>query len=144
MPSALVTFVPVKHLRLWFLVLLALLLPVRGAMAAAMPCMTAGAGVHAAGVATDHGDLAHHDGSHQAPDAHAHEPAPDSQPGHGHGHGSQDKCNMCSASCSSPPLAGTFPALDGPVVLSAAAFPSVSAPAPTFQSGGQDRPPRTC
>ena len=36
-----------KLLRLWFLVLLALLLPVRGAMAAAMPCMPAGGGSHA-------------------------------------------------------------------------------------------------
>jgi len=140
----------VKLLRLWFLVLLALLLPVRGAMAAAMPCMSAGGGSHAEVVVMDHGDAddmdmhAHHDGMHHGHEAHAqvHEPVPDPQPAHGHV--SQEKCNMCSASCSAPPLASAFPAIDGPVVLSTATFPAFSAPAPTFQSGGQERPPRTC
>lgn len=131
-----------KRLRLWFLVLLALLLPVRGAMAAAMPCMPTGGGSHAEVVVMDHGDMDHHDGMHHGHDVQAHEPSPDSQPDQGHV--SQDKCNMCSASCSSPPLASSLPAIDGPVVLSTASFPAVSAPAPTFQSGGQDRPPRTC
>lgn len=128
-----------KFLRLWFLVLLAVLLPVRGAMAATMPCMPAGAGGHAEVVVTGHVEAhAHHEGMDHGHDAQVHEPTPDPQPGHGHA--SQDKCNMCSASCSSPPLAGSFPAIDGPVVLSTATFPAVSAPAPTFQSGGQDRP----
>ena len=134
-----------KLLRLWFLVLLALMLPVRGAMAAAMPCMPAGGGSHAEVVAMDHGDMAHHDGMQHHGDGvqvHEHDTGHDPQPGQGHA--PQDKCNMCSASCSAPPLASAFPAIDGPVVLSTATFPAFSAPAPTFQSDGQDRPPRTC
>jgi len=137
----------VKLLRLWFLVLLALLLPVRGAMAAAMPCMPAGGGSHAEVaevVMMDSDDVAHHDGMHHGHDAQVHGPTPGSDSGPGHGHASQDKCTMCSASCSSPPLASTFPVIDGPVVLSTASFPAFSAPTPTFQSDGQERPPRTC
>lgn len=77
------------------------------------------------------------------------------QPGHAvHSHGDEetpdpshasvpDSCNMCAASCSTPPLTRVFAGLQAPIELSSAAFPALSSPAPTFLSDGQDRPPRT-
>lgn len=123
----------VKLLRIWLLVLLAVLLPVRGAMAVAMVCPPAGkvpaqlVVEHEAGKELEQAAHAHHDEGASDP---SHASAPDS-------------CNMCAASCSTPPLTRAFEGLQGPIELSSAAFPTVSSPAPTFQSDGQDRPPRT-
>lgn len=124
-------------LRLWLLVLLAVLLPVRGAMAAAMACPPGGMPApQASAQAADHGHGAHahdeaahapHDG---APADHAAAPGP-------------DLCSMCSASCSTPPVPSAAAGLGAPVECRAAAFPDLLVPAPTFESGGQDRPPRT-
>lgn len=142
-----------KLLRIWLLVLLAVLLPVRGAMAAAVLCAPAGMG--------QHGDLrvagADHGHAHADPQAHdagAHDHA-DQGIGHGvdHEHGSsahhghdasgQDRCSLCSACCASPPLLSTPAGIVAPTALSAVSFPTFSAPAPTFLSDGQERPPRT-
>ena len=140
----------VKLLRLWLLVLLAVLLPVRGAMAATMLCAPTGSGQHQT-TAPDHG-AAHTDhGSAHADHATAHdhaEPGHDAAP-HDHGqgshdHSSDDKCNICSASCSSLSLPSASAGIGEPVALSSVSFPGLSAPAPTFQSDGQERPPRTC
>ena len=122
-----------KLLRICLLVLLAILLPVRGAIAAAVPC--AGIGHHAPA---------------EAPAAHHHMHATGvvaaASTGHGthhHDHAGNDKCNLCSSCCSTAPLLLTFlptvPALDGP----SADFPLLQAPAPTFLSDGQERPPRS-
>jgi len=63
--------------------------------------------------------------------------------GHHHDHAGVDKCNLCSSCCSTAPLLLTFSpkvaALDG----SSVDFPLVQAPAPTFLSDGQERPPRS-
>jgi hypothetical protein len=125
----------VKLLRIWLLVLLAILLPLRGAIAAAVPCADIGHHAPAAAPTTHH---------HMHATAVAAEAAASTGHGtHHHDHAGIDKCNLCSSCCSTAPLLLTFsptvPALDGP----AADFPLVQAPAPTFLSDGQERPPRS-
>ncbi|MBX3624041.1 MAG: hypothetical protein KF892_03430 [Rhizobacter sp.] len=140
-----------KQLRLWLVVLLVALLPVRGAMAAAMLCAKTGASGQAIElrVATaehaHHGD--HHDDHHG--DHHAnHHAAAQVQHGH-HGEASQDaaghdnKCTMCSAFCSATPLPSAVPQLPEPGTAGTTQFADLHAPAPIFQSGGPERPPRS-
>jgi hypothetical protein len=128
----------VKVLRIWLLVVLAALLPVRAAVAVAVPCalfgvgMPSGATHHDAagqGHAVAAQELVQHD--HGAAALHDHEQA------------CQDKCNLCSASCSATPLVATIagvPELSDPASV---AFPDPSVPAPSFLSDGQERPPRS-
>lgn len=132
---------PVKLLRIWLLVLLAVLLPIRGAMAAAMVCPPpAGAPVQQLG--SHGGDHGHGDHGHAEP-GHAHSAA-DAAADHAHAAGSADnKCNMCSASCATPPVPSAAGGLAAPLDLASAAFPDLPAPAPSFLSDGQERPPRT-
>ena len=124
-----------KLLRICLLVLLAILLPVRGAIAAAVPC--AGIGHHAPAEAP----AAHH--HMHAPGVEAQAAASTDHGTHHHDHAGTDKCNLCSSCCSTAPLLLTFsptvPTLDGP----RADFPLVQAPAPSFLSDGQERPPRS-
>jgi hypothetical protein len=110
-----------KFLRLCLLVLLAALLPCRGALATAMVCAPAAPASHAA-----HGDGHDHAGHHEA----AHEDA-------------TDTCNVCAASCAATPLLPALPGVAAPHALTAARYPAVSAPAPSFLSGGPERPPRS-
>lgn len=135
---------PVKMLRLWLMLCLAVLLPLRGAVAAAMLCpMTgpaaqsalheergAGFALHHAGALdgmADHGLAAHasHDEAH-----------------HGHADAT-DKCSTCSAFCCVTPLASHAPRLAAPARLAVHTFPPLTVPAPTFLSDGQERPPRS-
>jgi hypothetical protein len=145
----------VKSLRLWLLVLLAVLLPVRGAMAAAMLCAPAGVGTQSELRLADAKTAGHHHeaqplaGAHDhAAHAHAHSHADathDRAAGGHHDAGSaQDRCNLCSALCSVTSLPSTPPTLPAPQELGATAFPALSAAAPSFFSGGPERPPRTC
>jgi len=125
----------VKTLRIWLLVLLAILLPLRGAIAAAMPCEGVGhhsqaepAQMHhhmdAAGVEADSARTTGH-GTHQ------------------HDHAGADKCNLCSSCCSAAPLLLTFSPAVAALEDPSADFPLIQAPAPTFLSDGQERPPRS-
>lgn len=123
-----------KLLRIWLLVVLAVLLPVRSALAAAMVCAPAGGTPSSVAEHVDHGD--HHD---EAGGAHDHSAA-----AHGSGHGDKpDKCNVCSASCSATPLLQEGPSIAEPFGLTSATYPDVSAVAPSFLSDGQERPPRS-
>lgn len=142
-----------KLLRLWLLVLLAVVLPVRGAMAATMLCAPAG-GSHHQAQAPEDGPLDHGTGNlgpsghvdHGAGDPDANTKHDGASHDHGkaaHDHSTGDKCNVCSASCSGLPLPSAATAIGAPVVLASVCFPRLSAPAPTFQSDGQERPPRT-
>jgi len=125
----------VKLLRLWLVVLLAVVLPVRGAMAAAMLCPPGGAGP--AGVSSmAHGAEDSHGGMDHADEDHGHA-------AHDHGKVANDKCNLCASSCSSPSMPSTSTGLGAPGALTSQSFPELSAPAPTFLSDGQERPPRT-
>lgn len=113
-----------KSVRICLLLLLVLLLPIRGAVAAAMMCPVEDAGRHemAASAAHAHAGAGHHDG---------------------HDHGAADKCHMCSAFCALTPLVGDTPRLPEPAALPAVRFPEFPAPAASFLSDGQDRPPRS-
>ncbi|WP_374564695.1 hypothetical protein [Ideonella sp.] len=130
-----------KVIRIWLLVLLAALLPARGAIAAAMLCPPAAVGSdtmlmqhgHQDHAPHDHADSAQH-GDHGGTHDHTH----DSKGPAGH-----DKCNLCSACCSATPLLSAMPSVPQPHGLAAASFPDVSAPAPSFLSDGQERPPRS-
>jgi hypothetical protein len=134
-----------KSARIWLVLLLAVLLPVRGAVAATMLCPIAGSGsqvelrveldssVHQA---IDHSIATNHEAAHGAQHEHDgghHDHAASGQP---------DKCNMCSAFCSVTPLVNTSPAILPPVDAANTVFPAFSAPAPSFFSDGQERPPR--
>lgn len=140
-----------KHLRLWLLVVLVALLPVRGAVAAAMLCAPAGAAGQAEWRVGEHDPAAHH-GHHEA-DGQAHaghhgDSVGDHDGDHDggearHDAGHDNKCTMCSAFCSATPLPSTVPGLPEPLSAGAAHFPDLDAPAPTFQSGGPERPPRS-
>ncbi|MBL0726495.1 hypothetical protein [Piscinibacter sp. HJYY11] len=131
-----------KQLRFWLLVVLVALLPIRGAMAAAMVCGPAGVGsqIEQPLMSPDHGG--HHDHHHErGAEAHG------THHGHDQGQGgdaSQDnKCTMCSAFCSATPLLSALPGLPAPLPTGGTHFPTLDAPAPTFLSDGQERPPRS-
>jgi len=136
----------VKLLRIWLLVVLAVLLPVRGAMAATMSCGPAHAGSHGESAGEHHRAASGHEGVAHEHGVQAHGHAPHGHDGGGpsdHDHASQDQCTMCSASCSTPPLPSAVAGLDEPLAPTSASFPDLHAPVPTFQSDGQERPPRT-
>ena len=133
----------VKLLRICLLVLLSVLLPVRGAMAATMLCTPAGGPAHAQVTVTGHAAVHGHDDPALADAARSHDHAGDHHDEAAHDPGNQDKCNVCSSSCSSPPLPSATTGIVEPENLSSVAFPDLSAPAPRFQSDGQERPPRT-
>ena len=139
----------VKLLRACLLVLLFVALPIRGAMAATMLCPPANGAAHAGMSVVD--PEAGHDlegPMHADPDQrhdhdHEHDHA-QAQPGDGaHDHAHHDKCNVCTSSCSSLPLPSASAGIAEPEILTSVSFPELSAPAPTFQSDGQERPPRT-
>ena len=133
-----------NFLRTWLVVLLAVLLPMRGAMGASMLCAPVDGFADAPVMgATHHEALPGHHGhaiadGHSAHDRLQHEhgkPATD--------HADHKKCNLCSSTCSSPPLSSATAKVDEPRALTAVSYPDLSAPAATFQSDGQERPPRT-
>jgi hypothetical protein len=142
----------VKSWRIWLVLLLAVLLPVRGAVAAAMLCPVAGFGAqmelamvgHSAGhAAMDDAMSHHHSGGHDHASGHdrAPEASGDSPPGHDHA--ASEGCNACSAYCSLTPLLSNLPTLAEPLDPTAVKFSDLSAPPPSFVSDGQERPPRT-
>jgi len=129
----------VKTIRLCLLMLLAVLLPIRGAVAAAMMCPPAASGghhaMHGAGEHAEH-PLEH---AHGHADAHPHEHAPGAAHDH---HAAGDQCGLCAACCTAAPLLSSVPHLSLPDDLRTAAFPALPARAPSFVSDGPERPPR--
>ncbi|HKX43223.1 MAG TPA: hypothetical protein VJO99_18845 [Burkholderiaceae bacterium] len=119
-------------LRIGLLVLLAVLLPIRGAMAAAMLCPpalgAAQAQAHAAHEPAAHDHAQHH---HVPSDATAHATSDD------------NTCNLCAAFCSATPLPSSAPTLPSPSDYTSTSFPELRAAAPSFVSGGPERPPRS-
>ena len=129
----------VKIVRIWFVVLLAALLPIRSAVAAAMLCPVSSSGMQS--------ELRMHEHSamHEATDhamAHDHG-APHDHGSDSHDHAASDRCNVCSAFCSATPLVSDVPTLVTPPDLAAVVFAELAAPPPSFVSEGQERPPRT-
>lgn len=127
-----------KSLRVWLLVLLALALPIRGAMAAAMLCAPASGHVHATASA---GHI-HEHGSRGEATGHQHAAADHGQHGGQTGHDANDKCSFCASCCSATfPVAVTFNMPQAPPA--GAKFPEYRAQVTEFFSGGQERPPRS-
>lgn len=135
-----------KNLRVVILVLLALLLPVRGAMAAAMLCPGEGSGASAV-VAVVEGDVAMpaEHGLHNEQATSHHHPSD----GHASDHdtsvsgGHPTACQVCVSGCCLAPLAFAPPSVQVRVLTTSAVCPALSLAIPAFESGGQDRPPRT-
>ena len=127
-----------KLLRVCLLVLLAALLPIRGAMAAAMLCPPAGVGAH-----TEMRLMGHEQAGHDhIGESHAHHQHEDGEQ-HDHGMSSEDKCNLCSAFCSLTPMLSEIVGIEEPRDFIDASFPVLSVPAPSFLSDGEERPPRS-
>lgn len=133
-----------KQLRIVILVLLAVLLPIRGAVAAAMVCPK-GAASQTVTAAAEHG---HHD-MHADHGLHGHEAA--SHHGADEGAPSDDAagaehagtCQFCVTGCCVTPLASAPLEIAGPLLTDSVTFPALCAPIAAFQSEGQERPPRT-
>jgi len=145
----------VKTLRFWLILLLVALLPLRGGFAAAMMCGPSG-GVSLAAAAqptSPHGSaherVAHDHSSHDH--SAEHHAASGATPADHDGTGSlefanppgHDKCNMCSSFCSAAPLLTEMPTVAAPVEFAHVTFDRLSASAPSFISGGPERPPRS-
>lgn len=140
-----------KMLRVCLLLMLVVLLPWRGAVAAAMLCppatMPASHGTHQMqGTAAPADDPAHAHPAQDDPHGH-HDHAQhmaDSAQGHDTPTPSTDgKCQLCAATCALSTLPSPAPDLPQPPAAAASAFPALVAPAPDFLSSGQERPPRS-
>jgi len=119
----------VRTARIWLLVLLAVLLPVRGALGATMLCPPA---MNAAG----------HDEHEHADHLHAgHEVGPSAASGHPTD--GLDKCSLCCDFCSMTTLPSRLAVLPPVPDFATLSFPDLSAPVPSFLSEGQERPPRS-
>lgn len=132
-----------RTVRALFVIFLALLIPIRGAVAGAMLCPAGGAlaaasshmqhpAAHDGATALHHDDGAHHDHAH-------HEQAQPSPTHTSHDTG----CNLCASFCSMTPMPSAAPTIEPSTLSTTLSFPSLQAPAPSFQSGGPDRPPRS-
>lgn len=133
-----------KHFRLWLLLLLAVLLPVRGAVAAAMFCPPAAAGTHSEFLVADEAMGQHTMASATAESAaHEHAVRDHGSAADDESLGTHDNCNLCSAFCSATPFVGSLPTMPTLQDVAATAFPDLLAPPPSFLSDGQERPPRS-
>jgi len=81
----------------------------------------------------DHAPAHDHAGHHHAEGA----------VGDHHNGSSVEKCNLCCAFCTLAPMVSSLPSLPSPIDLSVISFPDLSAPAASFLSDGQERPPRS-
>lgn len=113
----------IKNLRLLLVVVLTLLVPFRGAVAAAMLCPP----TSAAPSVDEHAGHAQHHGGDAQPDD-----------------GSAERCHLCAAFCSMTPLLNSWPAVLPALAMAPASFPEVGAAALHFLADGQERPPRSC
>lgn len=135
-----------KSFRVFVLILLAVLLPIRGAVAAAMLCpggmekssavMTAGEADHHTHASHDHHGMDSHGATehHHAQGDAADESSPDGHPG---------ACQFCAGGCCVTPLAFAPPAVQTPLVTCTAVFPAITERVSAHYPDGQDRPPRT-
>jgi hypothetical protein len=121
--------------------LLALLIPVRGTVAATMLCLPSGSGTQHEQRAKDH---SHHE--HMGHEAGSVDDSSSDTGHHDGGHhqgGASGKCTLCSVCCSSASLLNSVTSVVAAQALTSTTFPDLSAPAPTFLSDGQERPPRS-
>ena len=133
-----------KYPRTFVLVLLTVLLPLRGAVAAGMLCPQA-EGTRTTNVAAEpvnHGMHADHEMQADLSAAHHHASADASGEETSHAHHPAN-CHACAGSCCMASMVATVPSLGLPKLTALVTFPALKAPRPAFSSGGQDRPPRT-
>lgn len=153
MPCFALARVLVKSIRVLVLLLVALLLPIRGAVAVTMVCAEmGGAGQRPASTAHVHQALhlddadtvvGHHHGDAQAhADHHAHG-APEHAATDATDSTTSDTCHICASGCGVAALLTAFPSPWVATPVARTLFPSLSLPALDFQLDGQDRPPRT-
>lgn len=134
-----------KVARILLLVLLALVLPFRGALANVAHCAGGpGEFVRSVPAVHEHGGAAHVHDAH----VHAQDPGHDQAGAHGDADktpagAAADKCNLCSASCSATPFVSAAPVIAAPLQVADAAFPALLAPPASHPSDGQERPPRS-
>lgn len=137
--------VNLKTLRVCLLVLLAVVLPVRGVLAATMLCPSGsplGAAQGLMSKAHEHMGMDEDsmDGSAAAPlGLHQHSDAW-GKPAH---QGGFEKCVQCCDFCSITPLVASEPTIATPSSFSVVHFLDLIAQRPNFLSDGQERPPRT-
>lgn len=133
-----------KALRLILLLVLATLLPLRGALASVSHCIEQSMGamvVVADAAVADADDAASHCHGHEdtASAAEA-DPVPEA-PGNSLG---GLGCDCCSALCASPPLpVAALAPLPTPVAV-APLYPALDAPRANHAGDGLERPPRRC
>jgi hypothetical protein len=128
----------VKLLRILLLVLLAVLVPLRGAIAAAAVCPDGAPHFHSAS-----GKHMHMHGNSAGGMEHLHAIA-DVEPAHqAHVEHDSGKCSVCCASCTASANAPTFALTVVPLEASSSKFPPLTAGVPAFVSEGQERPPRS-
>jgi hypothetical protein len=140
----------VKRFRIWVLLLLIVLLPVKGAMAAAMLCLpSSGAGIetmavsHQPAKAVAHESHTHESHVHESPIQASHALASDDGGASPvHPEAAADDCNLCASSCTLTLLAPAPPDLRHPQA-GAALLPSSALPVRSFVPDGEERPPRT-
>lgn len=129
-----------KTLRLFLLVMLALTLPFRGAVAQIACCGDLPANGQAGAAqlqAHDHGQAQHH--GHEMHAQASTQAADGAEPAAGN---TPDGCHHCAAFCSSPAFASTPLLMPLPVAVATAQFSALSAPPPSHPGEGQERPPR--
>ncbi len=132
----------VQTLRLLLLALLAVLLPLRGALATAGHCAGSKSPVTLAIAATPgHADV-HTHGAHgggAADSVHAQHHAADGEPYTAFA----DPCALCTATCSNTSFVGTPLSVAAPTALAGASFPALIAPPLRHAAEGPERPPRS-
>ena len=132
----------VKKLRIWLLVLLAILLPVRGAVAASMLCEEPGALTSTASHSHQpaQGHTSAHDDVQPAQDV-THD---DTLASYGKSLGGVDACNLCVVYCGSvTALVSQVLTVLAPVDLASTPITVFATAAPSFVPDGPERPPRT-
>ena len=128
-----------KRFRILILVLMAILLPIRGAVAATMLC-PGGEGSGRAAVAGAHG---HHDMHSDHAASHHHATGDGDVTDGSSSLKHPTTCQFCASGGCMASIVGTVLSLGQPGPTSPVSFPALTAPVPAFQSDGQDRPPRT-
>ena len=140
----------VKVMRVFVLLLVCLLLPLRGTLAATLPCAQQGSAgtLNAATDQVYHGmpcnaagaDGPMHDHRHGASHDSAHRLSPDDEDG---ANSQGDSCHVCCASACAAALTAAAAGTPDALPVLSTVFPALHVPAPDFQSDGQERPPRT-
>ncbi len=137
------TLPAVRKVRIWLLVLLSVLLPIQGAVAAGMLCPNESTPVHEHqhshnSMSTHHQVMVHEHGMQaveHVSTSHAH---------HDHGGaGHQDRCNLCASCCAGAAITTTFATVFAPLEAATESFAPPASPVASFLSGGQERPPRS-